>query len=341
MSPSPGVSVQMSSPGGRLPSVPGIQFFLVADDLQSADCVGRRSGTGTQLALSGSNVTLTDAAANFLATEVGMYIAITGAATAANNGAWRVTARTATTVTWVNAFGATEAGSFPWTLGGRLSSLLCRKTGQNFVQATDANRPLVIASSHPPPSEVNGGPGGTTNLLNRNYLSSASAQRYLSLNDAGIAGLFNGSGDFSIGFSGCPVAFGTPAHVAISDAAATFNNSIRHCTPVTIGTRLIRTVAAVSTNADGTGGLAASQWSPTWISTYQASGTTWRHYIGGTENENVVTSSVSLASLAHLIAGATGSLSAHWGGFFAANVRWTAANVTTVNSFFNAIYGMP
>jgi len=72
-----------------------------------------RTGTGngtTGLAFSSPNVTLNATGTPFLATDVGKYVVITGATTAANNGFFRITAFNSTSqIVFTNASGAAQA----------------------------------------------------------------------------------------------------------------------------------------------------------------------------------------------------------------------------------------
>jgi hypothetical protein len=69
-------------------------------------------GNGTAgLAFSSPTMTLNSSTAQFVAGDVGKYIVITGAATAANNGSFLITVfNSATSVSWTNASGAAQAG---------------------------------------------------------------------------------------------------------------------------------------------------------------------------------------------------------------------------------------
>ncbi len=92
------------------------------------DCIIERptntldmTGFGTSLSISGTTVTLTCSWANFPPTIVNKYVRIQGATSAGNNNGganppvWKITARpSATTLTFENASGATEAFSGTW-----------------------------------------------------------------------------------------------------------------------------------------------------------------------------------------------------------------------------------
>ena len=86
-----------------------------------------KRGAGDSFAVSGSNIVLTDAGATFLAEDVGRKITIVGATSDDNNGSFTITARTATTVTYENPSGVTEAFSGTWNIG---------EDGVNFSRLT-------------------------------------------------------------------------------------------------------------------------------------------------------------------------------------------------------------
>ncbi len=82
---------------------------------------GEKSGIGAgsaALAISGSVVTLTAATTSFSSEDIGKIIRIAGATTAGNNGAFVITAATATTVDYTNANGASETFANVWSLDG-------------------------------------------------------------------------------------------------------------------------------------------------------------------------------------------------------------------------------
>jgi len=83
-------------------------------------------GAGDSFAQSGSNTTLTDAAGQFGTGWVGKSVTISGATTPANNGTFTITAVTATTMTWVNASGVTEAFTGAWRVPGFNRNYLSR-----------------------------------------------------------------------------------------------------------------------------------------------------------------------------------------------------------------------
>ncbi len=75
------------------------------------------SGIGDSLAFAGGVMTLTDAAGLFVAADVGRTITIAGATTAANNGAFVITAFvSATQVRYANAAGVTQVFPGTWTI---------------------------------------------------------------------------------------------------------------------------------------------------------------------------------------------------------------------------------
>jgi hypothetical protein len=78
------------------------------------------TGTGDTLAASGGTVTLTNAAANNQASDVGKVITIAGATTSAHNGTWTIASRiSATQITWANGAGglpASESYSGTWDI---------------------------------------------------------------------------------------------------------------------------------------------------------------------------------------------------------------------------------
>ena len=69
-------------------------------------------------AVAGPNVTMTDTTGAFIANNVGQFITIAGAISAANNGLFLVTAQTATTITFTNAAGVAEAYTGTYSLPG-------------------------------------------------------------------------------------------------------------------------------------------------------------------------------------------------------------------------------
>lgn len=72
-------------------------------------------GTGDSLAITGSTVTITDAAGKFQSADVGKYIWIQGASSSGNNGKFLITAYTsATSIDFTNASGANETSSFTY-----------------------------------------------------------------------------------------------------------------------------------------------------------------------------------------------------------------------------------
>jgi hypothetical protein len=78
---------------------------------------GNVNGSGDSFALSGSTITLTDAAAAFTSSMIGKEITITGATTGGNDGTFTVTGvPTSSTLTYENASGATEAFTGDWTV---------------------------------------------------------------------------------------------------------------------------------------------------------------------------------------------------------------------------------
>ncbi|NIT56305.1 MAG: hypothetical protein GWN00_08740 [Aliifodinibius sp.] len=77
---------------------------------------GNVNGVGDSFNLSGSTITLTDSAGLFTADMVGKEITIAGATTGGNNGTFTITGQTATTVTYENASGATEAFTGTWSV---------------------------------------------------------------------------------------------------------------------------------------------------------------------------------------------------------------------------------
>jgi hypothetical protein len=79
-----------------------------------------RAGTGDGIAVSGTSCVLTDAAGAFSAADVDKRITVAGATNPVNNGNWRITAVTATTVTYANTACAAEA-AFPgsWKITNR------------------------------------------------------------------------------------------------------------------------------------------------------------------------------------------------------------------------------
>lgn len=80
------------------------------------------TGTGDSFTGPASGLmTLTDAAAAFTAAAVGHYITIAGATSGGNNGTFLVTARTGTTITYVNAAGVAEAYTGGYTVFAPLS----------------------------------------------------------------------------------------------------------------------------------------------------------------------------------------------------------------------------
>lgn len=80
---------------------------------------GTRSGTGDNLTVAGTDVTLTDAGATFSDTDLGRFITIAGATTGTNNGVFQITAvNSSTEVVFTNALGVTEAFPGTWSIEG-------------------------------------------------------------------------------------------------------------------------------------------------------------------------------------------------------------------------------
>jgi hypothetical protein len=78
---------------------------------------GSGSGTGDSFSLSGTTVTLTDAGASFVASDVGKTIKISGATTPGNDGEFVITSYiSGTQLTYENASGATEAFAGTWSI---------------------------------------------------------------------------------------------------------------------------------------------------------------------------------------------------------------------------------
>jgi hypothetical protein len=73
--------------------------------------------TGDSIAMSGSTATLTDAAASFVASDVGRQVIIYNCTNPGNAGIFVITARlSATQIQYVNALGSNETSSFNWTM---------------------------------------------------------------------------------------------------------------------------------------------------------------------------------------------------------------------------------
>jgi len=119
------------------------------------------TGTGDSFAgPSGGQMTLTDAGAAFTAAAVGHYIEITGATTPANNGTFLVTARTGTTITYVNAAGVAEAYTGPYSVFAPLSQKdhnefdatdrrLIKGTAQHYNDIPTYQRPTAVGTNVP------------------------------------------------------------------------------------------------------------------------------------------------------------------------------------------------
>jgi len=75
------------------------------------------AGTGDSIAMTGFNATLTDAAANFQATDVGKSITLSGCTNTDNNGTFVITACGGPTqITYVNNDGADETSALSWNI---------------------------------------------------------------------------------------------------------------------------------------------------------------------------------------------------------------------------------
>lgn len=78
---------------------------------------GSGSGTGDSFSKTGSTITLTDAGAAWVVSDVGKTIKISGATTSGNNGLFVITSRiSGTQITYENASGATEAFAGTWAI---------------------------------------------------------------------------------------------------------------------------------------------------------------------------------------------------------------------------------
>ena len=76
------------------------------------------AGTGDSFAVTGTTVTLTDAAATFVASDAGRPIVIAGATTPANNGTFTITKFIdPSNITYTNAAGVAEVYAGAWTIG--------------------------------------------------------------------------------------------------------------------------------------------------------------------------------------------------------------------------------
>ncbi len=80
------------------------------------DALVASTGTGDSIAVSAGIVTLTDAAAAFVAGHEHRFVTIAGATNESNNGKFKITARTSSTVTYANADAVNETSSFTWEI---------------------------------------------------------------------------------------------------------------------------------------------------------------------------------------------------------------------------------
>lgn len=80
-------------------------------------CSGQISGTGEKFTFATPTVTMTDAGAAWTSEDVGKEITIAGSTSAANDGTFTITARTATTCSWSNTAGVAETVAMTWSMG--------------------------------------------------------------------------------------------------------------------------------------------------------------------------------------------------------------------------------
>jgi hypothetical protein len=99
----------------RILNAPGGRDFLLRPSRSLP--VASRSGTGDSIAISGSICTLTDSALASVTSDVGRQLILSSWTNPGNNGAFVVTSRTATTVSYVNPDGVAETTSTgEWSL---------------------------------------------------------------------------------------------------------------------------------------------------------------------------------------------------------------------------------
>ena len=98
------------------------------------------TGSGDSFAISGSDVTLTDAGATFTQADVGRFITITGATTGGNDGTFLITEYVdANNIKYVNASGATEAFAGTWEINDPYSledDLNFERTDRKLIKGT-------------------------------------------------------------------------------------------------------------------------------------------------------------------------------------------------------------
>ena len=108
-----------------------------------------RNGTGDSFSVAAGVVTLTDSAAQFTATMVGMPITIAGSTTPENDGTFTVASFTSSSIiTFANASGVTEAFPGTWVIGDTRASWATNAIkGKFIIGATAPDNNVIIESS--------------------------------------------------------------------------------------------------------------------------------------------------------------------------------------------------